>query len=605
VADKKFILFFGAKVDAASLVEMKKKFGATMKGMEESSRKMRDVGAQLSMYVSAPLALIAGLALKTSGDFEEAMITLQAKSGAAGDELEALKEKAKAMGLTTKYSATQSADAMTEFIKAGLTTSDTLAAVESATHLATAAKMNMAEVVTIAADTMAQFSLKATDMTDIADTLAMAADASTTEVKDLSEGLKYAGVVAGASGIDLQETAVVLAALAKSGVKGSMAGTSFASVINGLRAPTREARKAFEELGLAPEMFADSAGNMKMTLKEALTTLKNAGITATQMNKIFEKTGGNAFSGIMKDLGILDEYEDAMAKRSGYAAGQSAKGMEGFNSALLMLKNTFDAFMIAIGDAGLLEWGTKAIKMAQGFLKYLAEINPVFLRLITIMGGVAIGIISIVAALGLVGGALAMVKLGTISLIPHMIRLAASAIVAFAPFFAIALGILAAAALIYLIVDDIWAYVEGRPSLMGAIVEGLPAALKWCKDKFFQFTSWMGDLFSSAFKSVWEGIKNMPLIKTFIKIYDLISAKEEPGATGGGALPSVSTPIGQMSSMRNSQTANQTLNVNPVIDIVVNGNMGGDPKSIGNTIGEAIAGHVRSAADSLKPAYAQ
>lgn len=609
MADKKFFLWFSLKTDRKSIDDFRKKVRDSLSGVENATKKMRTFGTELSKYVSLPLLAIGGLALKTSGDFEEAMNTLQAASGASGDEFQALREKAKEMGLSTKYSATESADAMTEFVKAGLSVTDTLEAVEDATNLATAAKMDMAQVVTIAADTMAQFNLKASDMGDIADTLMTAANASTTEVDQLSEALKYAGIVAGASGISLQETSTILAALASSGIKGSMAGTSFANVINGFRAPSREAIKAFQELGLAPEMFADSAGNMKMSIKEAFTILKSHGITATQMNKIFEKEGGNAFSGIMKNLGRIDEYEEAIAKRQGYASAQAAKGMNGFNAMIVQVKNSLAAVFIALGDAGLLEWATKAGNAVRDLLRGVAKINPNFLQFASVIAITTVALISGTLALGAIGGAMALVNtIMAKNLIPNFWTLAKTMFASFAPFFLIVLKIVLVVGLVYLVVTDLWAWWEGRPSLFGKIIQGVEKAIPWIKSKFHELCSWLEDIFKRAFTSLWEGIKEIPLIKTFIRIHDLITSMDKPpaGATASGVPSGVTTPIGQMSTMRNpSNVANQTLNVNPIVEINVNGSVGGDPSVIGDKVGQAIASHVKSAADSLKPAYAQ
>ena len=87
---------------------------------------------------SAAITAMAGYSIKVGSDFEAGMSQVSAVSGATGEELEALTEKAKEMGAKTKFSATEAAEAMNYMAMAGWKTSDMLNGIEGIMNLADA-----------------------------------------------------------------------------------------------------------------------------------------------------------------------------------------------------------------------------------------------------------------------------------------------------------------------------------------------------------------------------------------------------------------------------------------------------------------------------------
>ena len=82
------------------------------------------------------ITALGGAAIKVGSDFEAGMSQVQAVSGASGEELEKLKEKAKEMGASTKFSATESAEALNYMAMAGWKTEDMLGGIEGIMNLA-------------------------------------------------------------------------------------------------------------------------------------------------------------------------------------------------------------------------------------------------------------------------------------------------------------------------------------------------------------------------------------------------------------------------------------------------------------------------------------
>ena len=80
--------------------------------MEALGGVMKSAGANLTKFVSVPLLGVGALSIKTAGDFQAGMSKVSALSGATGSDLKMLEDKAKEMGATTKFSATEASDAL-------------------------------------------------------------------------------------------------------------------------------------------------------------------------------------------------------------------------------------------------------------------------------------------------------------------------------------------------------------------------------------------------------------------------------------------------------------------------------------------------------------
>lgn len=85
---------------------------ASVKKFEQVGKQIKDIGGTMTKYVSLPLIAMGGFAIKAGMDFESSMSTVQALSGATGDDLQKLEAIAREMGSTTRYSASESADAL-------------------------------------------------------------------------------------------------------------------------------------------------------------------------------------------------------------------------------------------------------------------------------------------------------------------------------------------------------------------------------------------------------------------------------------------------------------------------------------------------------------
>ena len=180
------------------------------KGFNEGVSKISKIATTgLGVAVGNAMTKVAGkvgeigtAAIKVGMTFEAEMSKVSAISGATGDGLSSLTDKAKEMGAKTKFSATESAQAMEYMAMAGWKTADMLNGIEGIMNLAAASGENLATTSDIVTDALTAFELSAQDSTHFADVLAAASSNANTNVSMMGETFKYVAPVAGALPLD-------------------------------------------------------------------------------------------------------------------------------------------------------------------------------------------------------------------------------------------------------------------------------------------------------------------------------------------------------------------------------------------------------------------
>lgn len=229
---------------------------------------------------TAGVTALGAAAVKVGSDFEAGMSQVQAISGASGEDLEKLKNKAKEMGATTKFSATESAEALNYMAMAGWETEDMLDGLGGVMNLAAASGEDLATASDIVTDAMTALGMQAGEAEHFSDVLAAAASNANTSVGGMGETFKYAGAMAGTLGYSVEDVALATGLMANAGIKGTMAGTSLNSIMTRLSTNTNGARDAIEELGVA---FFNEDGSAR-SLTDVMGELREAtaGMTTEQ-----------------------------------------------------------------------------------------------------------------------------------------------------------------------------------------------------------------------------------------------------------------------------------------------------------------------------------
>ncbi len=322
--------------------------------MEAAGGKSKLITTGIAAAGVAATALGAA-AVKMAADFDASMSTVQANTGASADEMNQIRQAAIDAGADTIYSATESADAINELGKAGLSTSDILSGgLSGALNLAASDGMEVGQAAEYMSSAMAQFNLTGADATHIADLLAAGAGEALGNVSDFGEALNNVGSTANKFGLSIDTTVGTLAAFAHQGIIGAEAGTQLRSVLLALTNQTEKQRKATEEYGIT---LYDAQGNfVGMSSLAGQLKEKLGGLTQEQRNSAMATMFGSyAIQGAnvlyAEGASGIDEWIKKVSQ-SGYAADLAAKKNDNLKGDLENLSGSFESLMISLGEGG-------------------------------------------------------------------------------------------------------------------------------------------------------------------------------------------------------------------------------------------------------------
>lgn len=204
-------------------------------------------------------------------DFSASMSNVQAISGATGDEIAMLEQKARDLGATTVFSASDVADGFGYMAMAGWDTEQMMSGIAGVLNLAASSGEDLATTSDIVTDALTAFGMEAGDAGRLADVMAAASSNANTNVSMLGESFKYVAPVAGALGYSAEDTAVALGLMANSGIKASQGGTALRTMLTNMAKPTDDMAYAMEQLGVS---LSDDEGNM-YSLGEVMGQLRS------------------------------------------------------------------------------------------------------------------------------------------------------------------------------------------------------------------------------------------------------------------------------------------------------------------------------------------
>lgn len=196
------------------------------KQIQNAGKTITNIGSTLAKSITLPIVGVAAASIKTAADFEEAMTEVKVVAGASAEELKALKEEAKNLGATTKFSAIESAEAMQYMAQAGWDTASILAGTKGVMDAAASSGEDLAMVANILAKNITAFGDTAADASRYADVLASAAAVSAADVNYLGESFKYCASTAGAMNYSVEDVSIALAAMSQSGIEAGTAGAA-------------------------------------------------------------------------------------------------------------------------------------------------------------------------------------------------------------------------------------------------------------------------------------------------------------------------------------------------------------------------------------------
>lgn len=320
----------------------------------KASKAVTDAAKKVAALGTAAVGAFGAFAIKSGMDFEAQMSKVQAISGATATEVATLTAKAKEMGAKTKFSATESAQALEYMAMAGWKTEQMVSGLPGIMYLAAASGEDLAEVSDIVTDALTAFGLKASDSAHFVDVLAKASSSSNTNVSLMGNTFHYAAPVAGALGYSIEDTAIAIGLMANAGIKGEQAGTALRGILTNLAKPSDQVAGYMDALGIS---LADSAGNVKpLSALMADLRQKFAGLTDAQKAEYAAGIAGkNALSGFLAIVNASDadfnNLTQAIANSDGTAQQMADTMNNNLSGQLTLLKSAVEGAGITFYEA--------------------------------------------------------------------------------------------------------------------------------------------------------------------------------------------------------------------------------------------------------------
>ena len=323
------------------------------KDLNKIGNNITNVGKSLMLGVTTPIVGIGTASLKATMDFDKSMSKVQALSGATGEQLILLKDKATELGATTAFSASQVSEAMQYMALAGWKTNDILEGTAGILAAASASGEDLAKVSDIITDGLSAFGLEANKANHFADVLSTTATNANTTIGMMGEAFTYAGSVAGALGYSVEDTALVIGIMANSGIKASQAGTALRTMLTELSGTLEITGK---NLGTYVIQTSNADGTMK-PFRETLESLKYAfsQLSEAERASMAESlVGKNAMAGLLAIMNTSDEAFNSLAtaidNSTGSAERMSDVMLDNLAGQLTIIMSGVESLALAIGD---------------------------------------------------------------------------------------------------------------------------------------------------------------------------------------------------------------------------------------------------------------
>ena len=345
--------------------------------------------------------------VEVAAEFEATMSTVEALSGANGEEMSSLSSKAKELGATTVFSAQEAADAMTYMGMAGWKAQDMISGMDGVLNLAAASGEDLALVSDIVTDNLTAFGLKASDTARFADVLASAATNSNTSVSIMGETFKQSAAIAGALGYDIEDVAVAVGLMANAGIKGSIAGTALKNTFNGLLEGATLTGQAFGEYEFSALQADGTMKDFSATMNE-LRGVFGQMTEAEKVQNAMTLASKRGYNGLLAVLNATEEdYQKltaAINESSGAAERMSKIKLDNLKGDLALANSAAEAFKENVGAAlipilrGLVQAGTQALTAMAGFAEKFPEVTQAVAALAAGLGAAVAGIVAFSAA---------------------------------------------------------------------------------------------------------------------------------------------------------------------------------------------------------------
>jgi TP901 family phage tail tape measure protein len=463
-------------------------------GMRGANRLVDSMGAGLKRLgiaaaaVGAAGGLIARNIIGAGADFEQQITNVAAVSLVTRDQIADLEKKAKDLGATTKFSATEAAEGMELMAKAGFTNQQIMVGIEGVLNAAAAEGAELAETASHVSNVLKGMGMEAIEATRVADVLALASARTNSSISSLGESMANVASTARQFKIPLEDTVAAVALLQDVGLDASVAGSALNTMLTQMAAPSDQLKKKMKKMGVSFTDALASSEPLAAVMQQLSESAKKSGNNVEQVAFFAELVGlrGQKAAANLKDLfvsGDAQKLTKELQSAKGAAARMAGIRMDTFRGDLLVLEAAVDAVKISLFDTqsgplrgivqGMTKWvdANKALitQKVEETINKIGEAMPDIIDFLERAGRAAIPLLAVAAA----------VKAWALATFLLNAAMAAN------PWTLLIIAVAAAAALI----AAFWPEIKA----------GAAAAWQWIKDK--ASAAWDG------IKSIWESAK--------------------------------------------------------------------------------------------------
>lgn len=349
------------------LQKSQEKVAAINEKIDKNNAAIAQTKSQLTGTIGAiaavGTAIYAG-PVKKAAEFQEQMSGVKAISGATTEEIAQLSNKAKEMGASTKFTATEAGQAMEYMAMAGWKTEDMLGGIEGIMNLAAASGEDLASVSDIVTDALTAFGLSASDAGHFSDVLAQASSNANTNVSMMGSTFQKVAPVAGALGYSVEDMSLGIGLMANASIKAEVAGTSLKTALANMAKPTDAQAAAMEKYGISltnADGSMKSFGDVVKNLRSSLGGLSEAEQVAAATT-IF---GKESFAGMLAIVNAseadFNKLTDAVYNCDGAAKQMAETKLDNLNGSITLAQSAFDALQVELGEL-LLPTLTEGVK---------------------------------------------------------------------------------------------------------------------------------------------------------------------------------------------------------------------------------------------------
>lgn len=323
-------------------------------GMARIGQVARDAFAGLGA-ISIGAALFS--ASKTVVEFEDSMVQLRINARLLGEEGAAtfarLEAKARELGATTRFTASEAAASLNQLVLAGLSVEDALAAVDHVLSGASASGLGLEQSAAILTTQMKIWKFEASELSRVNDTLISGQTRMRTTMAELNEAMSSAGTLAKKVGLSFEQTAAMVGLMIEQGANASTAGTTIGSVLGRIADAPKDFQDSLAQLGMSIDDFKDQTG--ELNFEKFLNAFRDIELTSAQVTQIFGMRGRQFIKVVdqmdsagRKGMDAVNALADGMRNDAGMAAEAATARMDTMKGALLSLKSAFEELALSV-----------------------------------------------------------------------------------------------------------------------------------------------------------------------------------------------------------------------------------------------------------------